>query len=208
MTPRMIVNALGAAVLAARPVNGLFDHDNNVEDQEARHPGRGERADNPKFDGHTWEFYLGQNMGRNNGRNKGILIVLSFNVRRLDPRSQSITLGEYHFENTRLFIYDTQKPDGAAITPQQLVDKMIGKIPAARRGNGSYSIEPSAKKICFAKSEVGHVLNLYILGDGDLNIPGDMDPKQLRTVSESLVRRIATALTDLLPVAEYYAQHR
>ena len=56
MTPRMIVNALGAAVLAARPVNGLFDHDNNVEDQEARHPGRGERADNPKFDGHTWEF--------------------------------------------------------------------------------------------------------------------------------------------------------
>ena len=205
-TPYETVRILGESVLNApvlrdNPFIGLF---NQIDERDPRHPGITEDAENSQFDGRTWEFYLGQRQNNDNN----ILIVLSFNVRELNPHSQSITLNENHFGTTRLFIYDCQSPDGAAITPQGLVDKMIERIPANRRANDIYSIETNAGRNHFAHRELGHVLDLYILGNGDLNVPKDMDEAQLRNVSGDFVTKIAKALKELLPVANDYFGNR
>ena len=173
----------------------------DVDEHEfAQHPGRGDRADDPKNDMKTWESFLWK---KNN-----VSIILSFNQSNLnkDFDLQSIKFQGYPFRTIRLFIYDDNpRPAVVKITPQALVDKLSGR-PSLQKKNTSYCIEPSAGKEEFAPTQSGHALNLYIKNTGkDWSIP---NPNQLEKASAELVEKIVATVKDLLPVAEYYADNR
>lgn len=173
----------------------------DIEEHEfAQHPGRGDRADDPKKDKRTWESYLWK---KNN-----ISIILSFNQGNLnrDFDLQSIQLQGYPFKTIRLFIYDCNpRPADVKITPQKLFEKLSGS-PSLQKKNTSYCIEPSAGKEEFAPTQLGHALDLYIKNTGkDWNI---LSSDQLEKASADLVDKVVATLKDLLPVAKYYADNR
>lgn len=173
----------------------------DVDEHEfAQHPGRGDRADDPKNDMKTWESYLWK---KNN-----VSIILSFNQSNLnnDFDLQSIKFQGYPFRTIRLFIYDDNpRPAVVKITPQALVDKLSG-WPSLQKKNTSYCIEPSAGREEFAPTQLGHALDLYIKNTNeDWSI---LSPDQIEKASADLVDKVVTTLNDLLPVAKYYADNR
>ena len=193
---RRTIEALRTGIL------GQLKLDTDVPEQEwARHPRINESADDPRQDGKTWESWL--------YNQDDILIVLSFNVRNLnaDFNLQPITLHGHSFRTVRVFIYDMNKrPDVVGITPQQLVDALIKKLPIQK--DSIYSIERTAGD-SFSPVQLGHVLDLYIRNTGETwDIGPNLTEEKFQAASARITARIAAALNDLLPVAKYYAENR
>lgn len=196
---REMIETLRERILAE--ARNLVPADEIEEQKFARHPGRGDRADEPGNDGHTWESYLWK-------RDK-VLVVLSYNVKNLngDFNLQSITMEGHRFNTVRLFIFDDNpRPANVGITPQQLVDRLRREYPALPGENASYFVEPSARRAEFRPTQTGHVLDLYVRDTGhNWTIP---TIGQIDQVAPDLAEKVKAMLDALLPVAEFYADNR
>ena len=174
------------------PCNNRFSSDEVKKNLFAKHP------NNQKRDSDTWESYLYK-------LNK-IFIILSFNVGKChDPALQTITLNGNNFLSVSLFIYDNN-PIDIQTSKRNACNRLIEKINEVRSSNGIYDIMTKPERIIRNQEQetkkVGHVLDLYIRNTGNT-----WDIGQDLNSADALVGKVAAALNDLLPVAQFYADN-